>query len=176
MKALVLLITYQAVSARFSWSFGGGNNNNNQIVHNDDGNYNNLMDNLMNKMKMDISFNPNTKSQQYANQYTMNQPYQSQQSYRTMNYMPMSQSYSSYPEYQSSSVSNKPLYLMVESSPSVQIHPKQQQQSTYSLTQTNKVNGDTYRYTVNNNGNNHQVSESWTNSKMYICQGILSYI
>eukprot|EP00485_Elphidium_margaritaceum_P002823 CAMPEP_0202700584 /NCGR_PEP_ID=MMETSP1385-20130828/13764_1 /ASSEMBLY_ACC=CAM_ASM_000861 /TAXON_ID=933848 /ORGANISM="Elphidium margaritaceum" /LENGTH=404 /DNA_ID=CAMNT_0049357801 /DNA_START=119 /DNA_END=1333 /DNA_ORIENTATION=- len=58
------------------------------------------------------------------------------------------------------------LFLMVQSAAEDRVHPKR---STYQLTQTQQVNGDTYRYSVRSRGDKRPLIHSWSTQKMYLC-------
>ena len=175
---LLLLISYRCVSSRFVWqsSFNNPITNNN----NDD-----VFDDLLNNFNLDISFPPNSiqHKQQYMGPHliggsfpTFQNDYIRSDDRGFFDESPSSMlsswpsTYFNQPQ-KLSAITEKPLYLTVQSQPTIHSKPRS---STYTLTKTNKVNGDTWRYSVNNNGPNQQISESWSNHKMYLCHSLVS--
>lgn len=149
-----MLALYQVVYGRFQWLDTRSQQSQQQQQLDF---ANDLFANFMNDINLDISFDDQSPSFM-----DFMQPKQQQQSPFIQFNSDMLAPFAS--EQQQSSP--KPLYLMIQS-----LKPKQPQSSMYILEESHKVNGNTYRYTVQGNGNNQFITESWLSSptKMYLC-------
>jgi len=115
MWLLTMIVTYQAVSARFMWLDARPS------LWQFDANDNDNAFNLMEAFNLDISL-PSFDAQP-----------------------------------------SSPLYLQVES---VQ---RPDSNFVYVLDESGKVNGDTYRYSIQSDGRNQIITRTWSSSNMYLC-------
>eukprot|EP01084_Bolivina_argentea_P257492 433826_1 len=153
MNVLIVLLLYQTVSSRFIWLDTKVSSNPQTM---DD-----FFSDILNDMKLDISFDPPPKSI-FNNNINTNSDIFSIPPLFQQQITPNTNNFQLY------QTSTKPLFLMIDS---FQNKPQTQSQnpSLFTLQQTNKVNGNTWRYTVTTNGNNRIITESWSTPKMYLC-------
>eukprot|EP01083_Nonionella_stella_P305608 1066753_1 len=158
MAWLTLFITYNAVSITFAWPQFWQNDRDNNPTNDD---LNNVLSSLFNDFQLDISFpsasNPPgssfTDHVQTNDNYFVNKP--------------LPASYTHFSGFISNPLVSKeayPLYLTMQS-------PQTAHRSTYQLTKIGKVNGDTWRYSYDTNGNDHVVQQyiALSRLKLYIC-------
>lgn len=161
MRWLTVLALHQIVYGRVQWLSSGPSQIQSQQQ---DLNINDIFANILNDINLDITFNNNANNDFFIDE------------------SPSSMfSFPSFPQFFNSpsistSTSNKPLYLMVQSfgnnnKPQITTSSS----SVFVLEESNQVNGNTYRYSVKSNGNGNKIiTETWSSSpKMYLCNSLV---
>eukprot|EP01084_Bolivina_argentea_P061984 113319_1 len=156
MKWLILFISYYTVSGGLFWS----NVKSNDKIRRKNNNFGDIFSDLLNDFNLDISFTPNTNL--FSNEYIMdnqdtNNNYFIDESPSSMITFPSIFNNNAFIYKQS-----EPLYLSIQS-------PQTKTSNTYTLTNTNKVNGNTFRYTINTNDNIPITQSLVSTNKMYLC-------
>lgn len=170
MKCFTILTLYQAVSGRFQWLDTMSSSGQDSTLED-------IYSNLLNDINLDISFKapPSTHSMM-DNMMNRNDDYFIDESPSSMF------SFSSFPlffgrnkpsDFGPIQSRQKPLFLRVESSQKQPVNDGHSA-SIFILERSNKVSGNTFRYSVKTDGNrNSIITETWSTPKMYLCDSKL---